>query len=393
MQVDSVTVTVTAVTATPTATPTPTPLPTSPTPTAVPTPTPVVPLGTLYGSDQLGNLFTVNITSGVATPIGPPGTLSAGSVAGIGCCTEIEYDPTTGRAWAQDRDGAFVITEFSIDTGALIGRPRSDGGSFNGLEYVGVTLYGAFIMETFGSTLATLDPTTGVVSAIGLTGVDPLSGLAWDSSTATMYAVDGGPGPANLYTVNLATGAVTPVGNTGLQLGSLQFGPDGQLYAGGSGANAGDIYTIAVPSGVPALVGNYGLGGTVTGLTLGPLVAVPTPTPAPTCEDLFPVVTVHTMGKGQSPSNNPKVFHWVTGHIQNPGALGDTAHRIPVCPGTSVIVQVADQGGLAINTANSANITCDDVGCFVNNIQATEKYISRSQDGSDTDRMSLILAK
>jgi hypothetical protein len=103
------------------------------------------------------------------------------------------------------------------------------------------------------------------------------------------------------------------------------------------------------------------------------------------------------MGKGQSPSNNPKVFHWITGHIQNPGSLGDTAHRIPVCPGTTVTAQVSDSTNPptneAINSPNSSNITCDNTGCTVVAIQGTEKYISRALDGKDTDRMSLILAK
>jgi hypothetical protein len=108
---------------------------------------------------------------------------------------------------------------------------------------------------------------------------------------------------------------------------------------------------------------------------------------------MWPSNTINTIGKGQSPSNNPKVTHAITGHIQNPGALGNTAHRIPICPGTSVSVEVLDQGGPAINTANSANLTCDDTGCSVTAIQGTEKYISRSQDGTDTDRMTFILAR
>ena len=143
---------------------------------------------------------------------------------------------------------------------------------------------------TSPSTLATLDPTTGAVATpIGPTGVaGGLVGLAWDAATATMYAVDGVNGlPSSLYTVSLVTGLATPIGSTGVQLGSLQFGPDGLLYAGGTGVNAGDIYRIAIPSGTPTLVGNYGLGGGVTGLTLrgtagtstGPFPAIPTIVP------------------------------------------------------------------------------------------------------------------
>jgi hypothetical protein len=108
------------------------------------------------------------------------------------------------------------------------------------------------------------------------------------------------------------------------------------------------------------------------------------------------------MGKGQSPLNNPKVIHWITGAIAS-DSLKDTASRIPICPGTHVTIQVSDQGepgaGGAINTANSTGMACDEKGCFVgpplspDGLQKTERYISRSQDGSDTDRMTLILAK
>jgi hypothetical protein len=100
------------------------------------------------------------------------------------------------------------------------------------------------------------------------TYTNPIAGLAWDGTT--MFGIDGGPGPAFLYTIDLLTGAALIVGNTGLQVGSLEFGPDGRLYAGGSGANTGDIYTIDTLTGAPNFIGNYGLGAGVTGLALVP---------------------------------------------------------------------------------------------------------------------------
>ncbi len=143
----------------------------------------------LYGSDELGNLFTFDVTTGATTPIGAPNTLYSGSATG--CCTEIEYDNTTGRAWAQERASGYVITEFDINTGLLIGPAVPDGAAFNGLEYVGSVLYGVF--KTGGlaspSTLAILNPATGAFTVIGPTGAGSLAGLAWDGATGTMYAV------------------------------------------------------------------------------------------------------------------------------------------------------------------------------------------------------------
>ena len=111
---------------------------------------------------------------------------------------------------------------------------------------------------------------------IGLTGVVPISGLAYDVAGATMYGIRGGPGPADLLTINLGTGVASIVGSTGIQAGSLQFGPDGNLYAGGTGTSAGDLFRINPLSGASVLVGATGF-ATVTGLTLAGAEAVPEP--------------------------------------------------------------------------------------------------------------------
>ena len=125
--------------------------------------------------------------------------------------------------------------------------------------------------------------------------------------------------------------------------------------------------------------------------------ATPTPTPTPTatptpipCAGLWPVDTISTLGKGQSPSNNPKVVSFITGNIVDPDSLGNTAHRIPVCSGTRVDVSVTDTSGTPSVTANSSRISCIGSTCVVETISATEKYIARSSDGKDTDRITLL---
>jgi hypothetical protein len=52
-----------------------------------------------------------------------------------------------------------------------------------------------------------------------------------------------------------------------------------------------------------------------------------------------------------------------------------------------------DTGPGGSNTANSANMICSGDTCSVDNIRGTERYIARSADGKDTDRMSFIVAK
>ena len=109
------------------------------------------------------------------------------------------------------------------------------------------------------------------------------------------------------------------------------------------------------------------------------------------CPWLSRVTTIYTLGKGQSAANNSKVSHAITGNIVNPGLLKFTANRIRVCRGTSVTVSVFDTTGGATNTARTGGISCNTLGCTVTNLQATEKYISRSADGKDTDRMTFVV--
>ena len=56
--------------------------------------------------------------------------------------TEIEFDNIAERAFSQFPDGSFGAQEFDIETAAGIGPPVFNAHAFNGLEYVGSTLYG-----------------------------------------------------------------------------------------------------------------------------------------------------------------------------------------------------------------------------------------------------------
>jgi hypothetical protein len=119
-------------------------------------------------------------------------------------------------------------------------------------------------------------------------------------------------------------------------------------------------------------------------------LATATPTPGPRCQDLWPIVTIHTLGKHPVPNvnDNPKVSHSITGHIVDPGHLKETACRIRVCPDTTVTATIEDSAGPGgSNTSNSANMVCVGNTCSVTSIRSTEKYTARSADGSDTDRM------
>ena len=127
---------------------------------------------------------------------------------------------------------------------------------------------------------------------------------------------------------------------------------------------------------------------TFTPTMLPTATATPTPTAAPTCADVWGVTRIVTIGKGQSPTNNPKVSHAITGNIVDPGSLKETAHRIPVCEGTEVNIAVTDDTGTPTNTSDGA-LSCNSAGCS-GVVNVTEKYKSVSSDGKDTDRMTLL---
>ena len=110
----------------------------------------------------------------------------------------------------------------------------------------------------------------------------------------------------------------------------------------------------------------------------------------PACTETWPVVTVHSIGKGQAPTENPKVTHAITGNIIDPSSIGYTADRIPVCAGTSVKISVTDATGTPTNTAATPGISCTASGCNANAIAEKQEYVSRSADGNDTDRMTLV---
>lgn len=174
-----------------------------------------------------------------------------------------------------------------------------DYGSVNGLEFVGATLYGTFFnatmvesVEGFSPTsLVIVDPTDASLTVIDSLPYHPVRGLAWDAATSTMFGIGSGAPQLEgigdyLFTVDLATGSTTSLGQTGYTFGSLELGPDGVLYAGensppssaGPEGSAG-LFSIDPATAQATLIGPTGAPG-VSGLTFVPegttILAIPT---------------------------------------------------------------------------------------------------------------------
>jgi hypothetical protein len=119
---------------------------------------------------------------------------------------------------------------------------------------------------------------------------------------------------------------------------------------------------------------------------------MPTPDPE-ACDLTWQVSAITTIAKGQSAANNVKVSHFIVGNIVDPASVcpdsgACTAHRIPVCAGTDVFITIT--GSTDNTNIGRGNIFCDESDCSVAAIHFTEKFISVSGDGKDTDRITLL---
>jgi hypothetical protein len=142
----------------------------------------------------------------------------------------------------------------------------------------------------------------------------------------------------------------------------------------------------------PVLAGPTPTPTTPTPTTPTPTTPTPaTPTPDTTCTAQWPIATIFTLGKGQSPTNNNKVRHSITGNIIDPGSLGPTAHRIPVCAGSFVrSVITASSGFATMNTALGSLDCTSTIRVCQGNVNVAEKYTAVNRDSTDVDRITFL---
>ncbi|CAF3842740.1 unnamed protein product, partial [Rotaria sp. Silwood1] len=98
-----------------------------------------------------------------------------------------------------------TTTAIGSTTRTLFGGARSGAGIFYGMEY---TAAGA-------GNLVTWDTATGTITTVGalagLAAGHTVTGMAWDKTTSTMFGLSTNGTVSTLYTINLATGALTTV--------------------------------------------------------------------------------------------------------------------------------------------------------------------------------------
>lgn len=183
--------------------------------------------GELYGVGSTARLYTINPTTGVATAVGTGFTPTPNG-------TEFGFDfnPTIDRIrLVSDTDANYVLNPITGATQLVAtnlfypagdpnagANPSIVGSAYTNSSPIGTTtqLYG---IDSVLNTLVTQANNTGVLGTVGPLGIDVTNLVGFDiagaNNTAYLSANLGPADTSKLYTVNLATGASTLVGELG----------------------------------------------------------------------------------------------------------------------------------------------------------------------------------
>ena len=174
--------------------------------------TAISPTGDLYATGFSGgsawSLFRIDPTNGNSVVQGPMPVLAGGFADAF---HGLEFD-IAGNLYGVSRQTGTIV-ELNPATGALISTVTVTNIDFTGMAREPGT--NNIYMSTVDGFLFIFDPGTGQVNFSDSTGVNFVSDLTFDLG-GNLYLVQGPAAvPNQLYSVNLTTGAATPIGNLG----------------------------------------------------------------------------------------------------------------------------------------------------------------------------------
>src|SRR6266446_8505470 len=177
-----------------------------------------------FAVDNTTNLFSVDLTTATATPIGPTGQFLQG----------LAVSPQ-GSLFGTDYLGSLYSVNKTTGAATLIG---STGlGDIEGLAFRGTTLIGTNFSSLGGlTTVSAIDTATAAATPIISFSQGPVRAMAVSPlNTNTVDVASDSPVSQSLVSVNLLTGTNTNLGqlpSAGAALiAALNFGTDGVLYA------------------------------------------------------------------------------------------------------------------------------------------------------------------
>ena len=219
--------------------------------------------GPLYGSDVLEDgLVTIDTATGDATFVGNYGS-------GFNAVAGLAWDPVTGTLYGMDSSTDSLIT---IDPATGVGTAVGSDGGLNRRLYTVDTGTGA------ATVIAPFTPDLGTANSIGALAFDPGNDILYGVGGTALNDFD-----YTLYTIDVATAALTSVGPLGLTGGNagLAFDPGaGVLYFADETNDR--LYTLDTGTGSATEVGALGAFGTnpnafVTGLAFQYSASIPAP--------------------------------------------------------------------------------------------------------------------
>ena len=171
--------------------------------------------GQLYGIGSSNRLYTINPTTGVAAPVGPPGFALSGSNFGVDfnpvpdrvrvvsdADQNLLIDPATGALAGTDPNLAFAPGDpnFGQNPNVVGSAYANRGGVLFGIDSALDVLVGQ-------------NETTGQLTTVGPLGVNPDALIGFDISPAdTAFFVAGFPFGSFFHSIDLNTGAATSLG-------------------------------------------------------------------------------------------------------------------------------------------------------------------------------------
>jgi hypothetical protein len=172
--------------------------------------------------------------------------LSIGVFAAFAC--DLRADPLAYVGYGGGNFGTIDLTTGSLTLLGSLGQTPAGLGVFDG------TLYA----ESYNAngTLYSVNTSNGALTAIGNSGVDYLGGFG--STLTGLYGVGYASGGSTLdvFSINPSTGSATDLGSTGLTLGSWRdISTNSNTLYFGNGAN---LYSLDLTNGAASLIGPYG---------------------------------------------------------------------------------------------------------------------------------------
>lgn len=176
--------------------------------------------GTLYGLGSTNQLYTINTTTGAATPVG-----AAGQFTLMGTAFGFDFNPTVDRIRVVSN--ADQNLRLNPDTGGLAamdsalnpGDPNVVGAAYTN-NFAGATTTTLYDIDSNADALFIQNPpNAGTLVTVGPLGVDTSDLVGFDISGLTGAAFASLTAPtgaaSQFYTIDLSTGAATLVGTIG----------------------------------------------------------------------------------------------------------------------------------------------------------------------------------